>query len=147
MTALLDVNLLLALFWKSHTHHNIALDWFSAHREQGWATCGLTQMGFVRISLRGDEEKSPETFADALRTLELNLSDKGHEFWPLDYPLSELLPEIRERIRGPQQITDAVLLDLAIRRKGKLATFDKRIVHLLPADSPHRRRIEILGAD
>jgi hypothetical protein len=45
---------------------------------------------------------------------------------------------------GPQQLTDAILLDLAIRQGGVLATFDKRIESLLPPASPNRRFIEVL---
>jgi hypothetical protein len=36
---------------------------------------------------------------------------------------------------GHHQLTDAVLLDLAIRNQGRLATFDRRILGLLPPNS------------
>ena len=39
------------------------------------------------------------------------------------------------------------LLDLAIRHKGKLASFDKRIANLLPAGSLHSTAIEIISAE
>jgi hypothetical protein len=38
----------------------------------------------------------------------------------------------RDRIIGHQQITDAYLLGLAIRKKARLVTFDKAIAALLP---------------
>ena len=47
--ALLDVNVLVALFDSSHVHHEVAHDWFADHRAQGWATCPHTENGFVRV--------------------------------------------------------------------------------------------------
>ena len=47
--ALLDVNLLVALFDPDHVHHELAHDWFADNHAHGWATCPLTQNGFVRI--------------------------------------------------------------------------------------------------
>jgi predicted nucleic acid-binding protein len=46
---LLDTNLLIALLWPSHERHELALKWFNRHRAKGWATCPITQTGFVRI--------------------------------------------------------------------------------------------------
>jgi hypothetical protein len=36
------------------------------------------------------------------------------------------------------------LLGLAIHKKGKLATLDQAVLALLPPDSPHRQRVEII---
>ena len=47
--ALLDVNVLVALFDPDHVHHDIAHDWFSDEGHAGWATCPLTENGFVRV--------------------------------------------------------------------------------------------------
>jgi predicted nucleic acid-binding protein len=41
-----------------------------------------------------------------------------------------MTPELRSRITGPRQLTDALLLDLAIRNNGVLATLDQRISQL-----------------
>ena len=48
---------------------------------------------------------------------------------------------------GHKQLADALLLDLAIRRGGKLATFDRRIEHLLPPGSEHGSALEILPVE
>ena len=48
--ALLDVNVLMALSDPDHTHHEIAHDWFADHHAHGWATCAVTQNGFVANS-------------------------------------------------------------------------------------------------
>jgi predicted nucleic acid-binding protein len=49
MRALLDVNVLLALLDQAHVHHARARKWFLARALDGWASCPLTQNGFVRI--------------------------------------------------------------------------------------------------
>lgn len=49
MTALLDVNFLVALFDPMHLHHEAAHEWFGRNRGGGWATCPLTENGFVRV--------------------------------------------------------------------------------------------------
>src|SRR4029077_11784549 len=36
--ALLDINVLVALFDADHVHHDLAHDWFVDHHERGWAT-------------------------------------------------------------------------------------------------------------
>jgi len=142
--ALLDVNVLFALAWPNHMHHDAADAWFERNRRQGWATCPLTQLAFLRLSTQPAVVKAPITMQDAQAVLAANLKERDHEFWPLDYPITAILPEIRERLAGHRQITDAMLLDLAIRRQGRLATLDLRIENLLPPNSPLRRSVEIL---
>jgi len=84
------------------------------------------------------------TLGSAVQILTANVAAKEHVFWNLDYSPALILPEIRDRIRGHRQVPDALLLDLAIRRKGRLVTFDQGIPHLLPLNSPHRAAIEII---
>jgi len=48
--ALLDVNALVALAWNSRIHHAAVRRWFVAHHAAGWATCPVTESGFVRVS-------------------------------------------------------------------------------------------------
>ena len=42
MIALLDVNVLVALFDPMHSNHEAAHEWFAENRAAGWATCPLT---------------------------------------------------------------------------------------------------------
>jgi toxin-antitoxin system PIN domain toxin len=142
--ALLDVNVLLALAWPSHAHHDAADEWFLHNRRKGWATCLLTQLAFLRLSTQPAVVKTAITIQDAHAVLAANLEDEHHEFWPLDYPVTQVLPEIRQRLAGHRLLTDALLLDLAIRRQGRLATLDQRIGSLLEPSSPHLSRLEIL---
>jgi predicted nucleic acid-binding protein len=50
---LLDVTVLLALAWQTHVHHPAAHRWFGENSGAGWATCSLTQLGFVRLAMGG----------------------------------------------------------------------------------------------
>ena len=47
--ALLDVNVLVALFDPDHVHHDLAHDWFADQRVRGWATSAVTENGLIRV--------------------------------------------------------------------------------------------------
>ena len=68
MRALLDVNVLLALFDSEHAHHARARAWWVQNRDQGWASCPLTQNGFIRI-MSSPGYPRPLIVADALSVL------------------------------------------------------------------------------
>ena len=104
----------------------------------------MTQMAFVRLSTQPTVVKTTITASDAVSILESNISAPEHEFWPLEHPFHEMNHEIRQRLVGHRQVTDAVLLDLAIRKGGCLATFDSGVESLLAADSKYRSTLEIL---
>ena len=40
--ALLDINILTALLWPAHEHHEVAHAWFGGRADASWATCSLT---------------------------------------------------------------------------------------------------------
>jgi hypothetical protein len=46
---LLDVNILIALADPNHIHHGRARGWFLSEHREAWATCPLTENGFIRI--------------------------------------------------------------------------------------------------
>ena len=60
--SLLDVNVLLALAWPTHIHHAAAHRWFAENCAAGWATCPLTQLGFVRLGMQPAVVKIPILF-------------------------------------------------------------------------------------
>lgn len=125
--ALLDVNVLVALFFSDHVHHEIAHDWFADHRAHGWATCPLTENGFVRVACRqssGETPMRPDYVVDHLRRF---CADSHHEAWADDVSLADESLFAPRFIRGHQQITDIYLLGLARKRGGRLATFDATI--------------------
>ncbi len=137
MVHLLDVNVLLALAWPNHVHHQPAHAWFKANHENGWATCPITQAGFVRLSCQPAVTHLLIPVLEAVQILKLSTQSGHHQFWDQETPIASLLPEMLARVLGPKQLTDAVLVDLAIRRQGALATFDQRMKALLPKGSPH----------
>lgn len=144
--SLLDVNVLLALAWPTHVHHAAAHRWFAENGEAGWATCPLTQLGFVRLGMQPAVVKIPILFGDVMEALARMSAHVAHHFWPLEGGLANIRDEIRARTVGHHQLTDAVLLDLAIRHQGRLATFDRRIQGLLPPDSVLWDAVAIISA-
>ncbi len=134
MTALLDVNVLVALAWPNHVHHAAARSWFGQHRGDGWATCSLTEAGFVRVSCNPAAVRHTITPLDAIALLGRLTRLGSHEFWPLDWSIAELPGTIANRLQGYRQVTDAMLLAAAIRRGGRLATLDSGIEGLVSTD-------------
>lgn len=126
MRALLDVNVLLALLDRAHVHHVRAREWFSSRVGHGWASCPLTQNGFVRI-ISQPRYPQPITTARAIALLQGAASTNLHEFWPADITLLDRSILDSSRVHGPRQLTDLYLLALAVKRGGCLATFDDAI--------------------
>jgi toxin-antitoxin system PIN domain toxin len=143
VVSLLDVSVLLAEWWAKHEFHEIVNRRLAVIRGQGWATCPITEAGFVRVSAQ-PSTKLASTMEQALLILKANLAESDHVFWPNGASVVDLLPEIRQRLVGHKQVTDAILLDLAIRKGGRLVTLDQRVRNLLPSDSPLQSAIEVI---
>ncbi len=91
--------------------------------------------------------KVPILFGDVMDSLAQSTASPRHRFWPLEYGLDGIRGEIRERIVGHNQLVGSrLLLDLAIRHAGRLATFDRRVKALLSPDSPLRESVEVIPA-
>ena len=133
VTALLDVNVLIALAWPNHVHHDAARSWFTERRRSGWATCPLTEAGFVRVSCNASAVQRTVTPREAIALLRRLRHLEAHSFWVLESSMVELPDEVLARIQGYRQITDAVLLAAAMRRGGELATFDTGLASLVTA--------------
>lgn len=126
MRALLDVNVLLALLDADHVDHLRARDWLRAHIESGWASCALTQNGFVRI-ISQPRYPSPIVPAEAIRRLLRASQTEYHELWPCDASLLDPTVIDPRRVLGHRQVTDLYLLALAARHGGRLVTFDATV--------------------
>ena len=144
MTTLLDVNVLVALAWPNHVHHGIARSWFEKNHAKGWATCSITENGFVRISANPQVVEEARTPPEAIAFLERLTRVEGHRFWNDDVSVTRSDAIDVERIRGHRQVMDAHLLGLAIRHRGRLATFDRRIEVLLGGGAERSRRLLVL---
>jgi toxin-antitoxin system PIN domain toxin len=143
--ALLDVNALLALLWENHVFHVRMARWFAGNENRGWATCPITEQGFVRIVCNPAYIKPAPRIRSALDLLQKTTeASKNHQLWPDDLPLSALSASIRHCLQGPKQITDAYLLALAMHRKGILVTFDCRMETLAPEGCVEREALVIL---
>jgi toxin-antitoxin system PIN domain toxin len=124
-TALLDLNILTALLWPTHEHHDAAHRWFVARAEAPWATCLLTQLGFVRLVSNPAFSGDALSPVEALALLAENLTHAHHQFWSESLEVPGAVKEMEEQLQGYRQLTDAYLLALAHRHKGVLATFDR----------------------
>lgn len=125
--ALLDVNVLVALFFAEHVHHEIAHDWFADHRQHGWATCPITENGFVRVAAQQPTESGLIRPTEAVEHLARFCADKHHHAWADAVSLSDDKVVAPEFITSHRQVTDVYLLAVAKRMKGALVTFDRSI--------------------
>ena len=125
--ALLDVNVLLALLDADHVDHVRARNWLDTEIDRGWASCAITQNGFVRI-VSQPRYPSPISPARAIDLLDRACGTTHHRFWPCDVSVLDTATIARDRLHGPRQVTDAYLLALAVAHGGRFATFDRSVV-------------------
>ena len=143
--ALLDVNVLVALFDPDHVHHEIAHGWFGESRGRGWATCAITENGFVRVVSNPRYPGSGTTAADAARRLGRLCQSAGHQFWPDSISLLDEERFDYRRLGGHRRVTDLWLLGLAVSHDGYLATFDRGIPIAAVTDA-EPRHLHLIGS-
>jgi toxin-antitoxin system PIN domain toxin len=125
--ALLDVNALVALAWDSHVHHARAREWFTAQSSAGWATCPVTESGFVRVSSNPKVLPHPISVEAAREVLAALRALAGHAFLVDDVAIGDRdVPSMS----GYRQVTDAHLLTLARRHGRRVVTFDAGLLAL-----------------
>jgi toxin-antitoxin system PIN domain toxin len=139
--ALLDVNVLVALFDPAHVHHDAAHDWFGEQRPRGWATCPITENGLIRILSNTSYSDPPEAPLDVVARLQQFCESGDHHFWSDDISLRDLRPQSLSH----KQITDVYLLALAHHRNARLATFD-RSIPLASVAAATQKHLEIIPA-
>lgn len=141
---LLDVNVLVALAWPTHIHHLAARRWFAAAHAEGWATTPVTEFGFVRVSSNPAAVGDPLTPGEALTVLDEIRARPGHQMWADDVSPTERFVD-PTRLVGHRQVSDAHLLALARRHRGRLATLDRGLVDLAGGDSTRITLIPVLA--
>lgn len=143
--SLLDTNVLIALLWPSHEDHETAIRWFAANRKKGWATCPVTEAGFVRIVSNPAFSRDAVSPREAAGLLAANTSAPDHVFWAADRPFAEATAFAEARLAGHRQVTDAYLLGLAIAQGGQLATMDRGLTALTREGSKERAAVAVIG--
>lgn len=143
--ALLDVSVLVALFDPDHIHHDAAHDWFAAHREHGWATCPLTELGLVRVLSSPAYWPGAERTAQAVDRFREFRASGDHQFWRDSLELTDDIFRLAF-LKGHRQLTDVYLLGLAVKRNGRLATFD-RTIPTRAVSGADRDTLVVIGED
>lgn len=124
--ALLDVSVLIALFDRDHVRSGQVGDWFSENAPNGWASCAVTENGFVRI-VSQPSYPNPIGVTSAIGILANATAHRFHKFWHCDVSITQHnLVSPKPTLRS-SQITDAYLLGLAVRYQGRFVTLDQRI--------------------
>ena len=137
-------NVLIALAWPQHVHHQAAHRWFTKTGGKSWATCAIKQLAFVRIS------SNPAIVADAVSPTEASrvllaiTRVFGHRFWSDAVALHQIEEMHSLAIVGHRQVTDAYLVGLARHHKGRLATFDRGLKEFASSMKEPRGAIELL---
>jgi len=125
--ALLDVNVLVALFDPDHVHHELAHDWFADNRASGWATCPVTENGFIRVLSNPAYAGTVASIGELAERLHTFCTSGQHVFWADDVSLRDSRLFGLSLAGGHRHLTDVYLLGLAAHMGGHLVTFDRSI--------------------
>jgi predicted nucleic acid-binding protein len=116
---LLDVNAMLAALLPAHADRTRFVAWAKRHRPADFATCALTELGFIRVAVAA----YGYSVADARTMLRRHQRDGVGYLATLPSP-AEVMPHW---IQGHRQTTDGYLCAVAASHDLKLATFDTGI--------------------
>ncbi len=126
MIALLDINMLIALFDAAHVHHGAAHEWMTKHRSFGWATCPITENGCARV-MSQPNYPGHLPVAEIVRRVAAATSERDHRFWEDSISLCDPKRFEPGLILTSRNLTDVYLLALAVEKGGRLVTFDRAI--------------------
>jgi uncharacterized protein len=119
---LLDANVLIALSFADHEHHQMAVRWFGTSRP--FATTPSVQGSLVRFAAR------TVTITHANDLLDQLAANTLHEMWPDDQPYGR---QLLAGVVGHRQVTDAYLAQIALTHGANLATLDAGLKALRPS--------------
>lgn len=109
-----------------HTDHVAARTWLGSEIQHGWASCALTQNGFVRI-ISQPRYPSAVSPTEAIRRLRRATRTEHHTFWNCGLSLLDEQVFDPTRIHGPRNVTDAYLLALAVANGARFVTFGRGV--------------------
>lgn len=134
---LLDVNVMLALAWPNHQFHRAAVGALSSRKR--WATCALTQLGFIRLSSNPAAVIAAKNPNEASALLARLVADPLHVYLEqMPPPVSAAWGGAFALLVGHRQVTDAYLLKLAAANDAVLLTFDRRMEFVAPGTASVR---------
>lgn len=141
MRALLDVNALIALLDGEHVHHGEIVEWLSRAESlaHGFATCGITQLGLIRVMSSKAYSKPLPTY-DVAAQLE-RMTRKGHRYLGIPTPCESA---VRWKAIASAKSTDAILLATAVAHGCRLVTFDAGIA-LHAVNGARSEHLVVLG--
>lgn len=124
MTRLLDVNALVALGFSQHEHHDRVSLWVSGLPEKdSFATCSITELGFIRVLNQVPQYRVP--IADACEFISQLRKNRKRSFSFI--PDDQGAAELPAWVKTGKQSTDGHLLELAKAHGAELATLDEGI--------------------
>ncbi|HEY4676262.1 MAG TPA: PIN domain-containing protein [Candidatus Angelobacter sp.] len=130
MTFLLDVNVLVALGFQQHEFHARVAHWVKKESPVHFATCAITELGFVRVLVQAP---SYGLTVNQARVLLAQL--KASDFLRWDFISDNRdISYLPAWVKSAAQITDGHLAELAKANGAMLATLDRKIpgVFLIP---------------
>ena len=142
--ALLDDNVLVALFRAEHVNHEVAHDWFREFGQSGWASCPLTENGMLRILSRPSDVDARVPLPELIGLLNRFRENTRHEFWSDDISLRDSGWFDPSKIRGHRQLTDVYLLGLAVKNGGQFVTLDSGI-SLAAVKGARKEHLQVLA--
>jgi uncharacterized protein len=124
-----DISVLVALHDSTHHGHAVTDQWFASEGRFGWATCPLTQNGFVRVASQPSVPNMLATTQQAMKYLCDLIQDNRnvHHFWADTVSLFDTSLFSMNATLGRKQITDIYLLGLCQQNGGTFVTLDTRI--------------------
>ena len=118
--------------------------WLKRNAVDGWATCAITQAGFIRVLSQPAVSKATFSIAQWSHSLAQVLSHPAHRLLPLDFAFADVMACCTGGLVGHRQITDAYLLTAAIRAGARLLTFDRGVTQLLATEVERAAHVEML---
>ena len=120
-----DVSILIALSDPEHAAHDAAAAWHQSIGSAKFLLCPVTEAGFVR--LMATPSVGGESMSGAILLLREIAALPNVAHLPVAPTWRELIEPLTPRLLGHRQVTDALLLGLAIRNGAILVTLDHSI--------------------
>lgn len=140
-----DVNVLVALHDRKHIGHDKAHTWFEQCKDLAWATCPMTENGFLRVFTQTQYPNNLTGVSDTLFLLEnlIQTYSKTHHYWSDIVSMRDKTLFDPKIMRGHKQITDVYLLGLCQSNGATFVTLDTGITTAAIV-SPHSELLQIL---